>query len=125
MKTRTFIKSIIAFIIFSSCADVIENRTQIEENYFVEKDPSGNFKTLYYDIGDENSIERIRNVKRVGHSKTFIVAETENGYYFIEKNKDKKYLNGDEIIGEPKTQKYFENWITKNVDFKFDYYVEK
>ena len=113
--------------LFTSCFDLNSKRHKIDGPYFVESDPGADNKTLYFDLGDGNAIERVENVKRVGHTNKFIIAETQDGYYFIERQKDNKFLNGSEIIGEIKTHNYSLNWLDSlKIDhFMFDYYLEK
>lgn len=113
--------------LLTSCFDLNSKRHKIDGPYFVESDPGADFKTLYFDLGEGNAIERVENVKRVGHTNKFIIAETQDGYYFIERQKDNKFLNGSEIIGEIKTHNYFLYWLDSlKIDhFKFDYYLEK
>jgi hypothetical protein len=95
--------------------------------YVVKADPGANYQTLYYDLGDGAAIGRVENVNRVGHTDRFIIAQTPEGYYFINRQKDQQFLNGSEIIGSLKTQEYFLNWLdSSNIkNFKFDYYSEK
>lgn len=113
--------------LMASCTDLHSERHTIDGPYFIEAAPEANYKTLYLDLGDGNAIGRVENVKRVGHTTHFIIAETHNGYYFINRQKDNRFLNGNEIIGDAKTQDYFINWLDslKIEDFKFDYYLEK
>ena len=94
--------------------------------YFVHADPSATYETLYYDLGEGNAIGRVEDVKRVGHTDKFIIAETQDRYYFIDREKDNRSLNGDQIIGNIKTQEYFIHWLDslKIKEFKFDYYSE-
>lgn len=112
--------------LLSSCVD-LSNQHQIDGPYFVASDPTANYQTLYFDLGDGNAIERVRNVKRVGHTGAFIIVETQKGYYFIDRKKDHQFLNGNDIIGTPKTQDHFIHWVDslKIKDFKFDFYTEK
>lgn len=128
MKFKTL--AIIVFCVcglLTSCFTFYSKQHKIAGPYFVETDPDANYQTLYYDLGDENSIGRVENVKRVGHTDKFIIAETQDGYYFIDRQKDNKFLNGSEIIGDKKTHSYFLNFLDslKIKDFKFDYYLEK
>ena len=113
--------------LMTSCFDLYTKRYDIDVPYFVEADPGADYKTLYFDLGDGNAISRVENVKRVGHTDKFLIAETNDGYYFIDRQKDHKFLNGNEIIGDTKTHDYFINWLDslKIEDFKFDYYLEK
>jgi hypothetical protein len=113
--------------LLTSCVDLYSKRHKIDGPYFVELDPGANYQTLYFDLGDGNAIGRIENVKRVGHTHKFIIAETQNGYHFIDRQKDNKFLNGSEIIGDTKTHDYFIYWLDslKIKDFKFDYYLDK
>jgi hypothetical protein len=110
-----------------SCFDLYSTRQEIDGPYFVESDPVANYKTLYFDIGNEDAIARVENVKRVGHTDKYIIVETQDGYRFIDRQKDNKFLNGNEIVGDTKTHDYFLNWLdtSKIEDFKFDYYLEK
>src|SRR5690242_16113698 len=110
-----------------SCFDLYSKRYKIDGPYFVETDPGANYQTLYYDLGDGTAIGRVKDVKRVGHIGKFIIAETKEGYYFIERQKDNKFLNGNEIIGSPRTHDYFLKWLDslKIKKFKFDYYLKK
>jgi hypothetical protein len=110
----------------TSCINLSRD-TIIEQPYFVSSDPAGSFNTLYYNLGNGNAIERVRNVKRVGHTDKFIIAEVEDGYYFIDKKNDTKFLNSEEIIGKLSTPKYFLSWLDsmKITNFEFDYYEGK
>ena len=113
--------------LLTSCFDLYSTRQEIDGPYFVESDPGANYKTLYFDLGDGDAIERIENVKRVGHTDKYIIVETQDGYRFIDRQKDNKFLNGNEIVGDTKSHDYFLNWLdsSKIEDFKFDYYLEK
>jgi hypothetical protein len=113
--------------LLASCIDLFSTRHELDGPYFVESDPGANFKTLYFDLGDGNAIRRIENVKRVGHTDKYIIVETQDGYRFIDRQKDNKFLNGNEIVGDTKSHDYFLNWLdsSKIEDFKFDYYLEK
>lgn len=115
------------FVLLTSCIDLFSARHEIDGPYFVESDPCTAFMTLYFNLGDGNAIARVKNVKKVGHTDKYIIAETQDGYHFIERQKDNKFLNGNEIIGDTKTHDYFLNWLdsSKIEDFKFDYYSEK
>ena len=112
--------------LLSSCVDLSQQH-QVVGPYFVAADPEADYETLYFDLGNGNGIERVRNVKRVGHTDAFIIAETQKGYYFIDRQKDNKFLNGDDIIGNPKTTADFIHWLDslKIKDFRFDFYREK
>ena len=113
--------------LLTSCVDLFPNRHKIDGPYFVESDPGAAYETLYFELGDGNAIARIENVKKVGHTDKFIIAETQEGYHFIDRQKDNRYLNGNEIVGDLKTHDYFIKWLDslKIKDFKFDYYLEK
>ena len=125
------LKSLIFIIIFSghltSCFDQNTAKEKIDGPYFVASDPAADYKTLFFDLGDGNSIERFRNIKRVGHTDKFIIVEAQEGYYFIDRLKDNKFLNGNDVIGNVKTHEYFLNWLDslKIDNFEFDYYMEK
>ena len=71
----------------TSCFDLRTKRYNIDGPYFVEADPAEDFQTLYFDLGDGDAIGRVENVKRVGHTDKFIIAETIDGYYFINRQK--------------------------------------
>jgi hypothetical protein len=107
--------------------DLYSKRHKIDGPYFVESDPGADYKTLYFDLGDGNAIERVENVKRVGHANNYIIAETQDGYHFIDRMKDNKFLNGNEIIGNAQTHDYFLKWLDslKIENFKFEYELEK
>jgi hypothetical protein len=109
--------------LYASCGDAFSKRHNIVEPYFVELDPGAAYQTLYFDLGDGNAIARVQNVKRAGHTDKFIIAETPDGYYFIDRQKDNKFLNGNEIIGDPKTHEYFIYLLDslRIEDFKFEY----
>jgi hypothetical protein len=113
-------------LVLNSCVELSRN-TKIDETYFVDNDPNGSFKTLYYSLDDGNSIVRVQKVKRVGHTNKFIIAEIEDGFYFIDKQKDNQYLNGEDIIGNIRTHEYFISWLDsmKISNFEFDYYEDK
>ncbi len=113
--------------LLASCFDSYSTRHEIDGPYFVASDPGTAYMTLYFNLGDGDAIARVKNVKRVGHTDKYIIAETQDGYHFIERQKDNKFLNGYEIIGDTKTHDYFLNWLdsSKIEDFKFDYYLEK
>ncbi len=115
------------FGLLASCIDLYSKRHVIDGPYFVESDPGADFKTLYFDLGEGNAIGRVENVKRVGHTDKYIIAETQDGYHFIDRMKDNKFLNGNEIIGNAQTHDYFLNWLDslKIENFKFDYNIEK
>ncbi len=110
----------------TSCVELFSKRFTIDGPYFVESDPGANYQTLYFDLGNGNAIERVENVIRVGHTEKFIIAETKDGYLFIDRQKDNKFLNGKEIIGDTKTHDYFIKWLelSKIKDFEFDYTSE-
>jgi hypothetical protein len=110
-----------------SCVDLNSKRYNIDGPYFVELDPGAAYHTLYFDLGEGNAIDRVENVSGVGHTNKFIIAKTHDGYYFIDRQKDNKFLNGNEIIGDAKSHDYFINWLDslKIEDFKFDYDLEK
>ncbi len=128
MKTKRWAIFVLAICgLLTSCVDLYSKRHKIDGPYFLELDPRANYQTLYFDLGDGNAIGRIENVKRVGHTHKFIIAETQDGYHFIDRQKDNKFLNGSEIIGDTKTHDYFIYWLDslKIKDFKFDYYLDK
>ena len=127
MKLKIWVIVICICGLLPSCFDLYSTRYEIDGPYFVESDPGANWQTLYYDLGDGNAIGRVEDVKRVGHTDKFIVAETQNGYYLIDRQKDNKFLNGNEIIGTAKTHDYFLKWLDslRIENFKFDYYLEK
>ena len=113
--------------LLTSCFDSYSTRHEIDGPYFVASDPGTAYMILYFNLGDGNAIARVKNVKKVGHTDKYIIAETQDGYHFIDRQKDNKFLNGNEIIGDKKTHDYFLNWLdsSKIKDFKFDYYLEK
>lgn len=113
--------------VLTSCVDLYSKEDKIDGPYFVATDPAGEYKTFYYDLGDGNSIERVRDIKRVGHTDKYIIVEKLKGYYFINRVKDNKFLNGNEIIGKLKSHEYFLNWLDslKIGNFEFDYNMEK
>lgn len=132
---------ILIFIVFvqsgllTSCLNKTEKKNdglntsekKIDGPYFVAPDPAADYKTLYFDLGDGNSIERVRNIKRAGHTEKFIIAEVQDGYYFIDRLKDNKFLNSHDIIGNVKTHEYFLKWLDslQIYNFEFDYYMAK
>lgn len=113
--------------LLTCCFDLYTRHYEIDGPYFVESDPAADYKTLFYDLGNGNAIERVRNIKRAGHTDKLIIVEGQDGYYFIDRQKDNKYLNSNEIIGDIKSQEYFFNLLDslKVDNFKFDYYLEK
>src|ERR1035437_5419082 len=127
MNKTTILFSIILCGLLTSCFDLYTRHYEIDGPYFVESDPAADCKTLYYDLGDGNAIERVRDIKRAGHTDKFIIVEGQDGYYFIDRKKDNKFLNGSEIIGCKKSHEYFLNWLDslKIINFKFDYYLKK
>lgn len=64
----------------TSCVDLYSNEYKIIGPYFVANDSAASYKSLYYDLGDGCSIERVSNVKRVGHVKKYIIVEVQEGY---------------------------------------------
>jgi hypothetical protein len=114
-------------LLSSGCQDIIERKDTIIDPYFVADNLGTLQKTLYYDLGDGNSIGRLNEVKRVGYTKTHIIAEKENGFYFIDREKDHKYLNGSDIVGKVQSREYFLNWLDSMEiqDFLFTYFAEK
>ena len=127
MKIKIWVIVICICGLLPSCFDLYSKRHEIDGPYFVELDPGASWQTLYYDLGDGNAIGRVEDVRRVGHTDKFIVAETQKGYYLIDRQKDNKFLNGNEIIGIAKTHDYFLKWLDslRIENFKFDYYLEK
>ena len=125
-KSLLFITFILSGLL-TSCFDLNTTEKKIDGPYFVASDPAADYKTLYFDLGEGNSIERVRNIKRAGHTDKFIIAEGQDGYYFIDRLKDNKFLNGSDIIGNVKSHEYFLNWLDSlHIDnFEFDYYLEK
>ncbi len=113
--------------LISSCFDLNTVHQEIDGPYFVESDPGADYNTLYYDLGEGNAIARVRNIKRAGHTDKLIIVEVQDGYYFIDRQKDNKFLNGNEIIGDIKSHEYLLNLLDslKIDNFKFDYYIEK
>ncbi|MBL7936677.1 MAG: hypothetical protein JNM51_12800 [Bacteroidia bacterium] len=114
-------------IFFASCVDQHETKHRIYDHYFVSLDPGANYQTLYYELDDGNAIGRVSDVKRAGHINKIIVAETNEGFYFINSEKDNQYLNSTDIIGKPKNHDEFLKLIDSlNVrDFTFGYNVDK
>jgi hypothetical protein len=88
---------------FIACFDRNSTEGKVDGPYFVASDSFSNLKVLYYHVENGSPIERVRNVKRVGHTDKFIIVEVQNGYYFIDRSKDNESLNGNEIIGDLKT----------------------
>ena len=128
MKILLIKIALLLIIMFStSCQNLYSQVFKIVGPYFVAKDPAGDYKTLFYDLGNGNSIERVRNVKRVGHTRNFIIIEEQNGYYIINRKKDNKYLNGNEILGKRKTHDQILIFFKSNkiIDFHYDYFLEK
>jgi hypothetical protein len=107
MKIKIWVIVICICGLLPSCFDLYSKRHEIDGPYFVESDTGANWQTLYYDLGDGSAIGRVEDVRRVGHTDKFIVAETQNGYYLINRQKDNKFLNGNEIVGTAKTHDYF------------------
>lgn len=107
--------------LFISCFDLYQKHYEIDEPYFVASDPVTNTKTLYYDLKDGNAIQRVNNVKKVGHTEKRIIVEVQDGYYLIDRQKDNEYLNSNEIIGSIKSHKYFHHYLDslKINDFNF------
>lgn len=71
-------------------------------------------RTLSYDLGNDTSIGRVEaEVIAVGSNKNYIVAKQKVigsnsiAYYFIERKKDNKYFNGNEIAKGPFTESHF------------------
>lgn len=114
-------------VLFASCFDLYTKEYKIDGPYFVQSDPAADSKTLYYKLDDGNAIGRVRFIKKVGHTNKFIIAEVQDGYYFIDREKDHQFLNGDEIIGPLRTHDYFIHWLDslKIDNFKFDFDLEK
>lgn len=123
MKTKLFFIPLTILFLFVSCSDLSENQIRIDEKYFIETDPAADFKTLYYDLGNGTAIERIRNIKKAGHTENHIVVQAVNDFYFIEKGKDNQDLNAQEMV-EKKSTAEFKNWLREHKDFKFDYSTE-
>jgi hypothetical protein len=124
-KTLIFI-SLISLII-PSCVDLFEDKHKIYGPYYVSSDPGANYQTLWYDLGDGNSIGRVMDVKKVGHIGKIIIAESQDSFYIFDSQKDNKYLNSADIIGRPKSHEQFLKLLDslKVSDFQFDYYLDK
>ena len=118
----TFFSFVISGL-FISYFDLYQKYYEIDDSYFVASDPVTSAKTLYYDLGDGDAIQRVSNVKKVGHTEKFIIVEVLSGYYFIDRQKDNEYLNSNEIIGTIKSNKYFHHYLDslKINNFKFDF----
>ncbi len=116
-----------ACIFFASCVDQFETKHNIYGHYFVSPDAGSNYQTLYLEIDDGNAIGRVPDVKRAGHINKTIVAETNEGFYFIDSEKDNQYLNSTDIVGKPKSHAEFLKLLDSlNVkDFAFGYSVDK
>jgi hypothetical protein len=124
MISRTLLFLLISILLFvTSCVDLYTKEYKIIGPYYVAKDPVASYKSLYYDLGNGCAIERIRDVKRVGHTKNHIIVEIQEGFYFINRDKDSKYLEGRDVRGELKNHDYFLKWLDslKISDFQFDY----
>jgi hypothetical protein len=69
----------------------------------------------------------VLDVKKVGHIDKIIVAESQEGFYVFDSEKDNKYYNSADIIGQPKSQDQFLKLLDSlNIaDFRFDYYLDK
>lgn len=68
-------------------------------------DPSN--KTLYYDLNGDG-IGRVNHVSRLGTNDSFIIVESagsrqspRNMYWILDKDKDTKFMNSNEIIEGP------------------------
>ena len=111
------------FGLLTSCFDLYNKQYIIDGPYFVQLDPGSSYNTFYFDLGSGNAIGRVRDVKRVGHTDKFIIAEVKEGYYFIDRQNDNKFLNGSDIIGRLRSRDFFLKWLDslKMENFKFDY----
>jgi hypothetical protein len=123
MKQKSLIFITLLSGLLTSCFDLYTTEKKIDGPYFVASDPAADYKTLYFDLGDGNSIERVRNIKRAGHTDNFIIVEVQDGYYFIDRQRDNKFLNGNEITGDIKSHEHLLKWLDSlNIDnFAFDY----
>jgi hypothetical protein len=96
-------------LVLTGCFDLIEWKYWSDENYSVTINPgTASSKTLYYDLENNNAIGRVDFVKRIGSNKKYIIVESTKSekdntiqYCILNKEKDSKYLNGDEIMEGP------------------------
>lgn len=86
IKRSTYILLLVSGVLMS-CVDLYSTRHHIDGPYFVELDPGVDYQTLYFDLGNGNAISRVKNIKRAGHTDKFIIAETQDGYYFIDRSR--------------------------------------
>ncbi len=75
---------------------------------------SKNNRTLIYDLGDGSAIERVgAEIIAVGSNDKYIVAKQQEtvkkkvSYFYIERSKDNKYKNWDEITQGPFSSEKF------------------
>ena len=88
-----------------SCDSGVEWRDSPYEVIWVD---TGNNRTLNYELGEDASIGRVEaEVVAVGSNKKYVVAKQRPigsktvWYYYIDREKDNKYHNWDEITQGP------------------------
>lgn len=106
MKIIKYILTLIVLSFLSSCVDIFHKTYWSEENYEVVDNPGKtSCKTLYFKLENGAGIGRVNFISRIGSNNSFIIAESiEEGiieYWILNKEKDNKYYNANEIIEGP------------------------
>jgi hypothetical protein len=86
---------------FTACLDSLDTHWS-EGNYEVWDSPTApSCKNLYYNLGGGSGIGRVNCISRIGSNDRYIVAASGASYWILDKEKDDKYFNSDEIIFGP------------------------
>jgi hypothetical protein len=82
-------------------------------NYYVIDIMAIGNNELVYKLDNNSSIGRVDNIKRIGSNSKFIISEdTKSQFWILNKEKDDRYLNANEIVEGPYTYEEFQNQLT-------------
>ena len=87
---------IVFILILTSCSRWKEG------NYRVQEDEFSECQNLVFDISDRLNSMRVECIQKIGSNNNFIVIlDIDANYWFIDKSKDNKYFNSNEIVEGP------------------------
>ncbi len=128
MFLRNFYLFMLLVILFNSClgwGDIFSYEKDIPGNYEIAEDEGSSQKEIYYKLESGGAIGRIDNVLKVGWNDSIIIAESEEGYYILDKTIDSAYAEPKNVVYGPATHVDFINRLkkaqVKNIKFQIIY----
>jgi hypothetical protein len=103
-------------IVSIGCGALSSYSDWVDANYYVADSPSEPSNKTLYIANNAGGHGRIEWVKRIGRNQMFIIAESEDGLFWIlDKTKDNELLNADQIVIGPFSKTEFQQ---KKIEMK-------